>query len=76
MASNGLGFQVVLREGGIIAGILAFWGVFAVVGIGIGNVGFQGNMVGDALAGLFVAVGLGNALLYILARGIALSDRD
>lgn len=76
MAPDELAFKQVLREGSIIAGIMLFWSAVALVGIGIRNIGGPGSLLislGDALFQLFIVTALGNALLYIIARGIALS---
>lgn len=74
--THDLEFEAVIREGAVIAGIMLVWGVFAVVGVAIGTIGGPGSLfgpIGDALVQLFVFVGASNVLLYVIARGIALS---
>lgn len=66
----------VLREDAVIARVLLAWGVLAGIGVGLMNVGgSSGHLIalGDAVTRPFVIGGLVNALLYVIARGIALS---
>lgn len=70
-----------LREGGRITALLLFWGLLAALGrFGIGNIGFArpGQLffeLGNGLALLFTVTGFASVLLYVIARGIQLSDR-
>jgi len=71
-----LAFPTVLEEGLVVAGILLVWGVFAAVGVGISNLGGPGDYLvplGESIAALFLLAGVGNALLYVLARAFELS---
>lgn len=80
-ASETITPRTMLKEGGRIATILLFWGILAAISrFGIGNIGMArpGRVffeVGTNLAILFVATGLASVLLYVIARGIQLSDR-
>lgn len=52
--------------------------MFAALGIGVSNIGGPGSWLiplGEALATLFVVVGVANVLVYAIARGIQLSRR-
>jgi hypothetical protein len=63
-----------VEDGARIAGILGVWGVVAAFcAFGIGNVGGPGSLfhaIGPALGGLFGLVGVLNALLFVVYRGI------
>lgn len=68
----------ILSEGLMIAGILFFWGFFAALGVLVSNIGMgrPGSPlfgVGNMLTQLFLLVAVGNALIYVIARGMALS---
>lgn len=68
------GLTAYVADGARIAGILAIWGVFALVGTAIfGNAGSTGGLFGrlaPGIGGLFLLVGLLNALLFVVYRGI------
>ncbi|WP_250137754.1 hypothetical protein [Halorientalis salina] len=63
-----------VEDGARIAGILGVWGIIAAFcAFGIGNVGRPGSLfhaIGPALGSLFAAVGVLNALLFLIYRGI------
>ena len=68
------GLATYVADGARIAGILAVWGVFALVGTALlGNLGSTGGLFGrlaTSVGGLFLLVGLLNALLFVVYRGI------
>lgn len=63
-----------VEDGARIAAILAVWGIIAAFfTFGLGNVGGPGSLfhaVGPAVGSLFFAVGVLNAVLYLVYRGI------
>ena|SRR6056297_1187162 len=63
-----------VEDGARIAAILGVWGVVAAFAAGfVGNLGSTGGLLsrlGPALGGLFLLVGLLNAVLYLVYRGI------
>jgi len=63
-----------IEDGARIAAILGVWGIIAAFfTFGVGNVGGPGSLLhpfGAALGGLFSLVGLLNALLFLIYRGI------
>lgn len=68
------GVRTYVEDGLRIAGILGVWGVVAAVAAGfVGNLGSTGGLlseIGPPLGGLFLLVGLLNAVLYLVYRGI------
>ncbi len=72
-------FRELLRDGWKIAAILLFWGALALIGFaGVTNIGFYrpGSFfwwIGNMLGWTFVVTGVGNILIYTIARGIHLS---
>lgn len=67
-----------VEEGARIATIVLIWAVIgAVFTFGVGNVGGPGSLfgpIGTALGSLFMLVGVLNAVLYIVYRGIDYSS--
>lgn len=76
-----ISFRGLLKEGGIIATVLLFWGVLALIGFaGVPNIGYYSPgsffwWIGNMLGGVFVIAGMANILIYTIARGIHLSRR-
>jgi hypothetical protein len=68
------GLTTYVADGARIAGILAIWGVFALVGTAIfGNLGSTGGLferLAAGVGGLFLLVALLNALLFVVYRGV------
>ena len=79
--SETVSLQTILREGIRIGALFLFWGILAAISrYGIGNLGFArpGKFffeLGTHLALLFVLIGVASVLLYVIARGIQLSNQ-
>jgi hypothetical protein len=71
---EGLSITTYIEEGATIAAILFVWGILAAVAaLGIGNLGGPGSMLGPIgiwLAYILGLVGLLNAVLYVIWRGV------
>lgn len=71
-----LSFDDVLADGFVIGAILCCWWIVGAV-VALPGIVLGGSIVTDALrwlAVLLVTTGVGNALVYAIARGIALSE--
>ncbi len=71
----------ILQEGPSILGILLIWGVLAgLARYGVGNVGFAQPgqfffIIGRFVAMLFLLAGIASVLLFVIARGMQLSEK-
>ena len=78
LSATPLGPTAALREGGVIAGILFVWFLFAGVCVLVADLApATAVLLGTALeslALLFCVVGIANTLLYVIVRGISLAE--
>lgn len=73
---SALSLEDVLADGFVIGTILLCWWAVALV-VALPSVALAGSVLTDALrwlAVLLMLTGVGNALVYVIARGIVLSE--
>lgn len=79
--SDTIQFQTIVREGVRIGAVFLFWGILAAISrYGIANIGMArpGKLffeLGTNLSILFTLIGVSSVLLYVIARGIQLSNQ-
>ncbi|MFC6904353.1 hypothetical protein [Halalkalicoccus tibetensis] len=73
---SSLSLEEIIADGFVIGTILLCWWAVALV-VALPSVALEGSVLTDALrwlAVLLMVTGIGNALVYAIARGIVLSE--
>lgn len=73
---SSLSLEEIIADGFVIAAVLLCWWAVALV-VALPSIALGGSVLTDAfrwLAVLLMITGIGNALVYVIARGIVLSE--